>query len=55
MVEMEVKRCCVRVPLVLFVLIKLLVLNFLCSVLHQTFFQGEKNLFSYLGRKRRLK
>ena len=55
MVEMGVKHCYERLPLVLFVLIKLLVLNFLCSVLHQTFFQCEKNLFSYLGRKRRLK
>ena len=55
MVEMGVKHCCVRLPLVLFLLIKLLVLKFLCSVLYQTFFQGEKNLFSLLRRKRRLK
>ena len=38
-----------------FVCLKLLVLNFLCTVLHQTFFQCKKNLFSYLGRKRRIK
>ena len=55
MAKMGVKNCYVRLPLVLFLLIKLLVLKFLCSVLYLTFFQGEKNLFSLLRRKRRLK
>ncbi len=44
---MGVKNCYVRLPLVLFLLIKLLVLNFLCSALYQTFFQGrQKKIFS---------
>jgi len=47
MAKMGVKNCYVRLPLVLFLLIKLLVLNFLCSALYQTFFQGrQKKIFS---------